>query len=192
MGDIVLAKHRVHVTGMIKTQWVSRIQADRLVGLLQRLAEVLAAFIRLEVHDIAPSSGGRHRECRGERRIGVVDTIELLDRRFQSLLGRRIVGSKAALIAPPDIQALEWLPLGAIAFNIAYLRRNCRNDLFGNLVLYREDIFQNTVVAFRPQMIACFSVDQLPGHPYPLSPPSNAPFDDVADAEIAGNRSHIG
>ncbi len=70
----------------------------------------------------------------------------------------------------------------------------CRRagDLRRHLVLQRERIVHGAVGAARPQMRAGLGLDQLRRDADAIAGPAHAALDDVADAEVAGERADIG
>ena len=66
-----------------------------------------------------------------------------------------------------------------------------RRDALRNLVLKRKDVIDFAVVAIGPYVFSRGRVDQLGGYANLISGRANAPFQNVADAELTGHVSYV-
>jgi hypothetical protein len=72
-----------------------------------------------------------------------------------------------------------------------HLRRYRRNDAARHLFLDGEHILQRPVIALGPQMVAGGRIDQLGGHPHPVSGLADAALDHVAHAQLSPDLLNI-
>jgi hypothetical protein len=70
-----------------------------------------------------------------------------------------VIGRKSALVETPGVEAVRGFSLRALALHVIDLRRDRRDDRFRDFILDREDIFQLTIVALGPEVVARFRVD---------------------------------
>src|SRR5262245_1928398 len=73
-----------------------------------------------------------------------------------------------------------------------YLGRDLSHDRPCHLLLHLENVLQNAVVAFRPDVIASWRVDELTGHPDPIGQLADAALQHVADAELPTDLPDVG
>src|SRR5262249_35992099 len=62
-----------------------------------------------------------------------------------------------------------------------------RRDGLGNLVLQGEDVPHVAIVTLRPEVASAGPIDELRRDPDPVAGSADAAFDDVGDAELAGD-----
>ena len=92
----------------------------------------------------------------------------------------------------PCVQAAGWLRADTLTFVAFYRRIDDRDNLLGDFVLNREDVFEVAVVLFRPDMMAGFRIDQLSGHANPAACLANTAFDDISRAEYFADLPYVG
>src|SRR5262245_40275392 len=92
------------------------------------------------------------------------------------------VGGEIARVPPSGPRLLGRLDLWG----------NCADDSLCQLPLQFKDVFQHTVIALRPNMIAGQRVDQLAGDTYPIGRLPYAAFQHVADAKFLADLLDVG
>src|SRR5947199_9819106 len=70
-------------------------------------------------------------------------------------------------------------------------RRDGADDAPSDLVLNSEDIFQRTVVAFGPDMVAALGVDKLRCDAHAIASLADGAFKHIAHAEIAADIAYV-
>ena len=109
-----------------------------------------------------------------------------------AILARNRRACQCARIDPLPLAKLGCvLALRALNFSRHNARRDCPDDAVGDLVLYRENIFERAVVAVCPDMVAGGRVDQLRGNAHAIAGLAHAAFEHVAHAELAADLPHV-
>jgi hypothetical protein len=89
---------------------------------------------------------------------------------------------ETTLIGFPWGETLRLLAHGASLFGVSHNRVDTSRHCDGDFVLDREDLIDITIVAFRPDVIACLRVNKLRGNANPVATSAHTAFDHVAHA----------
>ncbi len=87
----------------------------------------------------------------------------------------------------PGVEAFRRLAAGPEVLRRVDLRLDGGDDGVGDLVLYRENVFQLVVVTLRPEVSAGSNVTELHGNSHAVAALAYAAVDDIADAEFLGD-----
>src|SRR4029077_20414229 len=87
----------------------------------------------------------------------------------------------------PGVEAFRGLAAGPEVLRRVDLRLDGGDDGVGDLVLYRENVFQLVVVTLRPEVSAGSNVTELHGNSHTVAALAYAAVDDIADAEFLGD-----
>src|SRR6516162_240352 len=90
-----------------------------------------------------------------------------------------------------SLQRFRWFALRSRQRFALQLDRQGADNARGDLILYREDVDELTVVALGPNMSAACRVDELSCYARPVTGAAHASFEHIFDAELAGNRRNI-
>src|SRR5215471_4671208 len=121
---------------------------------------------------------------------------------FHKLLERRDCGLALVLgespkkrVGPdqhvPGTEVLARAVLRTNAFGLQQLRLNRGHDLPGDLVLQRKNVDQVAIVAFGPEMLTGFGVDQLGSDAHAAAALADAPFQHVAHPEFSPDLTYV-
>ena len=101
----------------------------------------------------------------------------------------RILERPKSRIATQDVvvglQVFRPLQSCPLDFDRPDLRMEGAGDALDNLVLHREQVGHVAVVVFGPELAAGTCIDQLHRQAQPLTGPTHAALDDIADSQFA-------
>jgi hypothetical protein len=92
---------------------------------------------------------------------------------------------------PPGTETVGGRAPCLVDFGLIDFRRDGRDYCSRYFILNGEDVIQAAIVAFRLEMVAGLRIYQLPRYPDPRAASPDTAFQDVADAQIACNITHI-
>ena len=98
---------------------------------------------------------------------------------------------QATHIRCPRIQAFWRLAKGSPELRIGNRRNDRGDNRRRDLILHGEYIFQRPIEAFRPDMIAGPSFDQLGDDTNPTAAAAHTSFEHVADAHFTGHLLNV-
>src|SRR5262245_28048118 len=102
--------------------------------------------------------------------------------------GEDIRSAHEEIIRLPGRRRLQQRALG---LGLVDLGHQDRNDRPGNLVLNSEDVLQLAVVTLGPKVSAGQGIDELGGDADAIAGPTDAAFENVANAELAADLPYI-
>src|SRR5262245_19015163 len=180
-----------HSTASCKGDRIVPAQLDGPTGQPGTLSDLLRT-IGHPIIEFAPEMAPcRHPVCRREIRIELYRLVEQRQSLVDGFPGSPMKVRHSAEIVVVGVEAFGWLPLRAFDLGALQLRRDRADDVFGYLVLQREDVPGGTFETVCPEMTPGGRVDELPRDAQAFCRFAHATLQHVAYAQLAAHLLHV-